>query len=50
MAIGCLTYVTTISRPDLSAAVGVLSKFMSKPGTEHWQGVKKSSALYSRNS
>ena len=41
MAIGCLTYVTTVSRPDLSAAVGVLSKFMSKPGTEHWQGVKR---------
>ena len=41
MAIGCLTYVTTVSRPDLSAAVDVLSKFMSKPGTEHWQGVKR---------
>ena len=41
MAIGCLTYVATVSRLDLSAAVGVLSKFMSKPGTEHWQGVKR---------
>ncbi len=41
MAIGCLTYATTISRPDLAAAVGVLSKFMSKPGKEHWQGIKR---------
>jgi hypothetical protein len=30
-----------ICRPDLAAAVGVLSKFMSKPGKEHWQGVKR---------
>lgn len=41
MAIGCLTYAATVSRPDLAAAVGVLSKFMSKPGKEHWQGVKR---------
>ena len=38
MAIGCLTYAATVSRPDLAAAVGVLSKLMSKPGEEHWQG------------
>ena len=41
MAIGCLTYAATISRPDLAAAVGVLSKFMAKPGKEHWQGIKR---------
>ena len=41
MAIGCLTYAASVSRPDLAAAVGVLSKFMSKPGKEHWQGVKR---------
>ena len=40
-AIGCLTYAATISRPDLSIAVSVLSKFMSKPGVEHWKGVKR---------
>ena len=39
-AIGCLTYATTISRPDLSTAVSILSKFMSNPGVEHWKGVK----------
>ena len=39
--IGCLTYVTTATRPDLASAVGILSKFMSKPGKEHWQGAKR---------
>ena len=41
MAIGCLTYATSISRPDIAAAVNVLSKFMPKPGKEHWQGIKR---------
>ena len=40
-AIGCLTYAATISQPDLSNAVSVLSKFMSNPGIEHWKGVKR---------
>jgi hypothetical protein len=40
-AIGCLTYAATISRPDLSIAVSILSKFMSNPGVEHWKGVKR---------
>ena len=41
MAIGCLTYVTTATRPDLAAAIGILSKYMSKPGKAHWEGVKR---------
>ena len=40
-AIGCLTYAATISKPDLSNAVSVLSKFMSNPGIEHWKGAKR---------
>ena len=39
MAIGCLTYATTATRPDLAAAVGILSKYMSRP--DHWQEVKR---------
>ena len=39
--IGCLTYVTTATRPDLASAVGILSKYVKKPGKEHWQGVKR---------
>ena len=41
IAIGCLNYATLISRPDLAVAVGVLSKFMSNPGLEHWKRVKR---------
>ena len=41
MAIGCLTYASTATRPDLAAAVGILSKYMSRPGKDHWQGVKR---------
>ena len=39
--LGCLTYATTATRPDLAAAVGILSKYMSRPGKDHWQGVKR---------
>ena len=41
MIIGSLAYATTATRPDLAAAVGILSKFMSKPGKDHWQSVKR---------
>ena len=39
--IGCLTYAMTISRPDLATAVGILSKFMSKPSQSHWKCAKR---------
>ena len=40
-AIGCLTYITTATRPDIAAAVGALSQYMSKPSKDHWKGVKR---------
>ena len=40
-AIGCLTYLATRTRPDISASVGILSKFMADPGPAHWSGVKR---------
>ena len=40
-AIGCLTYLATHTRPDISASVGILSKFMADPGPTHWSGVKR---------
>ena len=40
-AIGCLTYVSTATRPDVAAAVGVLSQYMSRPSKDHWIGVKR---------
>ena len=39
--IGCLIYATTAARPDLASAVSILSKYMSRPGKEHWQGAKR---------
>ena len=40
-AIGCLTYASTAMRPDITAAVALLSKYSSNPGKEHWMGVKR---------
>ena len=40
-AIGCLTYASTTTRPDISAAVGVLSQYSPKPSESHWTGVKR---------
>ena len=40
-AIGCLTYAAMSTRPDISAAVNVLSHFMSCPNEQHWTGVKR---------
>ena len=40
-AIGCLTHASTTTRPDIAAAVGVLSQYMSNPSTDHWMGVKR---------
>ncbi|KAL9974483.1 hypothetical protein ACROYT_G011519 [Oculina patagonica] len=35
-AIGCLTYISTATRPDIAAAVGVLSQYMD--GDAEWGG------------
>ncbi|KAM7513548.1 hypothetical protein LguiA_003131 [Lonicera macranthoides] len=37
--IGSLLYLTA-SRPDLAHAVGMVSRYMSNPGKEHWNAVK----------
>ena len=41
MIFGCLTHTAMTTRPDLATAVGILSKYMSKPGKDHWTGVKR---------
>jgi len=38
---GSMTYVMVCTRPYIAHAVGVLSKFMSKLGKEHWTTVKQ---------
>ena len=39
-AIGSLMYAMICTRPNISHAVGVVSRFMSNPGEEHWKTVK----------
>ena len=39
-AIGSLMYAMVCTRPDIAHAVGVVSRFMSTPGREHWEAVK----------
>lgn len=39
-AVGSLMYDMVCTRPDIAHAVGVVSRYMSDPGKEHWEGVK----------
>ena len=38
--VGSIIYVMMCTRPDLSYAVNVVSRFMSNPGKEHWYALK----------
>jgi hypothetical protein len=40
-AVGSWMYAMVCTRPDIAHAVGVLSRYMSKPGKEHWTAVKR---------
>ena len=39
-AIGGLMYLALTTRPDISNAVGILSRFSANPGPMHWKAVK----------
>ena len=39
-AIGSLMYAMVCTRPDIVHAVGVVSRFMSRPGKQHWEAIK----------
>ena len=39
-AIDSLMYTMVCTRPDIVHAVGVVSKFMSRPRKQHWEAVK----------
>ncbi|XP_052561956.1 uncharacterized protein LOC120431009 [Culex pipiens pallens] len=39
--IGCLTYASITTRPDLAAAVNFLSQFQSCPTNTHWAHLKR---------
>jgi hypothetical protein len=38
--VGSLMYVMVYTRPDIAHAAGVVSRFLSNPGKEHWSAVK----------
>ena len=39
-AVGSLMYALVCTKPNIAHAVGLLSRFMSKSGKEHWTTVK----------
>ena len=38
-AVGCLMYLMVCTRPDISHAVSVISRYMADLGKEHWNAV-----------
>jgi hypothetical protein len=40
-AIGSLLYAQVCTRPDISIAAGMLGRYQSNPGMEHWKAAKK---------
>ena len=39
-AVGSLMYAMVWSRPDLAYAISAVSRYMEKPGKEHWKAVQ----------
>ncbi|GJZ85500.1 retrovirus-related pol polyprotein from transposon TNT 1-94 [Tanacetum coccineum] len=39
--VGSLMFAMICTRPDIAHAVGVVSRYMAKPGGEHWKAVKR---------
>ena len=39
-AVGSLMYAMVCTRSNIAHAVGVVSRFMSNPGKQHWEAVK----------
>ena len=40
-AVGSLMYAQTCTRPDISFVVGMLDRYQSNPGMDHWKAAKK---------
>ena len=40
-AVGSLMYVQVYTRPNLAYIVGMLGKYLSNPGVDHWKAVKR---------
>ena len=39
--LGCLSFISGRTRPDISYAVNIFSQFQNNPGMEHWWGLLK---------
>ena len=39
--VGSLIYAQTCTRPDISFVVGMLGRYQSNPGIDHWKAAKK---------
>jgi hypothetical protein len=40
-AVGSFMYAIVCTRPNMSHAMGFLSRYMSKPRKEHWKTIKR---------
>ncbi|XP_074271055.1 secreted RxLR effector protein 161-like [Silene latifolia] len=40
-AVGSIMYAQVCTRPDIAYAVGVLGRYQSNPGTDHWKAAEK---------
>jgi len=40
MVVGSLMYAMVCTRPNIAQVVGVVNRYMSNPGKEHWRAVK----------
>lgn len=41
LAVGSLIHAQTCTRPDIAYAVGLLGRYQSNPGMEHWKAAFK---------
>ena len=39
--LGSLLYISGITRPDITTAISILSRFCSNPGVAHWKALKR---------
>ena len=42
LAVGSLMYAQVCTRPDIAFAVGMLGRYQSNPGLDHWRAAKRS--------